>query len=114
MTALKGRETGRRPKPGLTHGSLFDAASVSSIQRRSVHRFAELNLKNHMAPVSEAELADDQIELPHPAETLAKAFRHALAIDLESALPRAQRFRIMQAQDFHIGDPEPCLFNRRQ
>ncbi len=73
----------------------------------------ELDLEIHQVPVAERDLRADQVVLPHPAEALVVDRLHPVALGEEALAPLAERHRVVHPQDFHVGDLEAGLLDRR-
>ena len=64
--------------------------------------FGQLNLKNHMAILSERELADDKVKSPHTAEPIVLDFSNRIDFLFESVAPCFQGLGVMEAPNFHV------------
>jgi hypothetical protein len=72
----------------------------------------KLRLKHHHPAVTKAHFADGKIEFPHTAKPIITDLSKLLTIGQESISPMAQGLRIMEPENFKIGDPKPRAFNR--
>jgi hypothetical protein len=79
---------------------------VHVIPRRghAVHLPRELRLKNHQTAVAECQLARGEVKFPHAAKPLIGKATFLSVTLYEALTPTTKRFRIVQAQDFHVGD----------
>jgi hypothetical protein len=79
--------------------------------RHGIDALRELYLENHVGSPAKADLAQHQIELPHPAEALVIKPADLVPARPETRAPMPQRFRVMEPQNFDIGDEQSAVFD---
>src|SRR5258705_9868748 len=62
-------------------------AHVLPGERDGAHALGQLDLEDHAPPMAEADFADAQIELPHPAEPLVVERGDLVAVSGEASAP---------------------------
>src|SRR3954447_7852647 len=82
----------------------FTLVHVISRQGNAVQLPRELRLKNHQTAVAECQLARGEVKFPHAAKPLIGKPTFPSVTRYEALTPTTKRFRIVQAQDFHVGD----------
>jgi hypothetical protein len=76
----------------------------------------ELGLKDHQASASIAKsyFADGEIKLPHATKPLVVDPRELRLSGQEVLTPKTKRFRVVQPQNFEVGQPEPRALDDRK
>ena len=117
--AVEGSVTGavasrrRGASPHCTGPSPFSFALVHVIarQRHAVQLPRELRLKNHQTAIAECQLARGEVKFPHAAKPLIGRPTFPSVTLYEALTPMTKRFRIVQAQDFQVGDNQACTLD---
>ena len=73
----------------------------------------ELQLEHHHCLFAECHLRSCQIEFPHACEARIVKALDRIAMSDELFTPRLERLRVMQAQNFDIGDKQARALYRR-
>jgi len=82
----------------------FTLVHVVPRQGHAVQVPRELRLKNHQTAVAECQFARGEVKFPHAAKPLIGKPTFLSVTLYEALTPMTKRFRIVQAQDFHVGD----------
>src|SRR5436190_21255091 len=82
----------------------FTLVHVIPRQGHAVQLPRELRLKDHQTAVAECQLARGEVKFPHAAKPLIGKSTFLSVTLYEALTPTTKRFRIVQAQDFQVGD----------
>ena len=82
----------------------FTLVHVIPRQGHAVQLPRELRLKNHQTAVAESQLARGEEKFPRAAKPLIGKPTFPSVTLYEALTPTTKRFRIVQAQDFQVGD----------
>ena len=88
-------------------GARSSLRNIVARDRHDALPLGELDLHHHHVLLAERHFGSREIELPHAHEALVVNALHLLAVGEKPLAPSFERFGIMQAQDFDVGDKQP-------